>query len=88
MRLYIAGQTPRSAAAIANVRRICDRYLRDRYELAVISLVDHIEEAKADQVIVSPTLVKAFPLPVRRLTGDLSDERCVLLALDIPPDES
>lgn len=88
LRLYIAGHTPRSAFAIANIRRICDEYLQDRYELTVIGLVDHIEEARVERVVVSPTLVRTLPLPMRKLIGDLSDERCVLLALDIPPVES
>ncbi|MCA1732437.1 MAG: circadian clock protein KaiB [Acidobacteria bacterium] len=83
MRLYIAGYTPRSVLAIANIRRTCDHFLRDRYELTVISLVDHAEEAKKERVIAAPTLVKALPLPVRKLIGDLSDEGRVLRALDI-----
>ena len=89
LRLYVAGNTPRSALAIANIRRICDRYLPDRYELTVVSLIDHTEEAKEEHVIVAPTLVKTLPLPMRKLIGDLSDESCVLLALDIhTPDKS
>ncbi len=83
LRLYIAGYTPRSALAITNIRRICDHFLPDRYELTVISLVDHAEDANVEQVIVAPTLVKKLPLPPRKLIGDLSNEGRVLLALDI-----
>lgn len=89
LRLYVTGQTPRSASAIANIRSICEQFLKDRYELTVIDLFEHPEEAHKEQVIAAPTLVKRFPPPLRRLIGDLSNENRVLLALDIhPSDES
>jgi len=83
LRLCIAGHTPRSALAIANIRRICDQFLQDRYELTVISFVDHPEVAREEQVIAAPMLMKTLPLPLRRLIGDLSNEGRVLRALDI-----
>jgi circadian clock protein KaiB len=83
LRLYVTGHTPRSSHAIANIRRICDQFLKDRHELTVIDLFEHPEKARQEQVIAAPTLVKTRPLPLRRLIGDLSDESRVLLALDI-----
>lgn len=83
LRLYVTGQTPRSTAAITNIRRTCERFLKDRYELTVIDLFDQPERAKEEQVIAAPTLVKMLPPPLRRLIGDLSDESRVLIALDI-----
>jgi len=87
LRLYITGHTPRSARAIANIRRTCDQFLKDRYELTVIDLFDDPEKAQQEKVIAVPTLVKTLPLPLRRLIGDLSDESRVLLALDIQPSD-
>lgn len=87
LRLYVTGHTQRSSRAIANIRRICDQFLKDQYELTVIDLFENPEEAQQEQVIAAPTLVKTLPLPLRRLIGDLSDERRVLLALDIQPSD-
>ena len=83
LRLYVSGQTPRSASAIANIRSICEQFLKERYELTVIDLFEHPEDAQQEQVIAVPTLVKRLPPPLRRLIGDLSDRRRVLLALDL-----
>jgi circadian clock protein KaiB len=85
LRLYVTGTTPRSARAIQNIRAICDEKLSGRYDLEVIDIYQHPEQAKPEQVIVSPTLVKKLPLPVRKLIGDLSDAERVLVGLDIVP---
>jgi circadian clock protein KaiB len=83
LRLYVTGQTPRSAASIRNLRDVCDEYLEGRFELQVIDLYQHPELAKEAQVVAAPTLIKRLPLPLRKLVGDLSDKREVLLGLDI-----
>ena len=85
LRLFVSGTTPRSARAIRNIRAICEQKLHDRYELEVIDIYRHPEQAGPEQVIVTPTLVKKLPLPVRKLIGDLSDEARVLVGLDIVP---
>ena len=85
LRLYVTGTTPRSARAIQNVRAICEEKLHGRYELEVIDIYQHPEQAKPEQVVVTPTLVKKLPLPVRRLIGDLSNADRVLIGLDIVP---
>jgi circadian clock protein KaiB len=83
LRLYVTGQTPRSAASIRNLRDVCDEYLEGRFELQVIDLYQRPELAKEAQVVAAPTLIKRLPLPLRRLVGDLSDKREVLLGLDL-----
>jgi circadian clock protein KaiB len=83
LRLYVTGQTPRSAASIRNLRSVCDQYLEGKFELQVIDLYQHPELAREAQVVAAPTLVKRLPLPLRRLVGDLSDKREVLLGLDL-----
>jgi circadian clock protein KaiB len=83
--LFVTGTTPRSARAIQNLRTICEAYLQGRYDLDVIDIYQHPEHVKAEQIVVTPTLVKQSPLPVRKLIGDLSDTERVLAALDIVP---
>lgn len=85
LRLYVTGTTPRSARAIQHIRAICEEKLHGRYDLEVIDIYQHPEQAKPEQVVVTPTLVKKLPLPVRRLIGDLSDAERVLAGLDIVP---
>ena len=85
LRLFVTGTTPRSARAIQNIRTICEDNLKGHYELEVIDVYQHPEHAKAEQIVVTPTLVKRFPLPLRKLIGDLSDKERVLYALDIVP---
>jgi len=85
LRLFVTGTTPRSARAIQNLRGICEEKLQGRYDLEVVDIYQHPEQAKPDQIIVAPTLIKKLPLPVRRLIGDLSDEERVLAGLDILP---
>jgi circadian clock protein KaiB len=85
LRLFVTGATPRSARAIQNISTICEENLKGRYHLDVIDIYQHPEHVKAEQIVVTPTLVKEFPSPVRKLIGDLSDKERVLSALDIAP---
>jgi circadian clock protein KaiB len=83
MRLYIAGQSARSAAAIANLRRICDQHIPGRYEVQIIDLLRNPELAKDDQIVAIPTLIKKMPVPVRRIIGDLSATDRVVVSLEL-----
>ena len=83
LRLYVTGQTPRSAASIRNLREVCEEFLDGRFELKVIDLYQQPELAKEAQVVAAPTLIKKLPLPLRRLVGDLSNKKEVLLGLDL-----
>lgn len=84
LRLYVAGPSPRSQRAVANLRRICDRFLSGRHDLEVVDIFQQTEMAKEADIIGAPTLIKSLPLPLRRLVGDLSDEQRVLAALGLP----
>jgi circadian clock protein KaiB len=83
MRLYVAGQSARSTAAIANLRRICDDHIPGRYEILIIDLLRNPEMAKDDQIVAIPTLVKKMPVPVRRIIGDLSATERVVVSLEL-----
>jgi circadian clock protein KaiB len=85
LRLYIAGQTPRSITAIANLNKICEEHLAGRYQIAVIDLMENPQLARGDQILAIPTLVRKLPLPVRKLIGDLSVPERVLIGLDMLP---
>jgi circadian clock protein KaiB len=85
LKLYVAGQTPRSVAALRNLRRIVDEHLDGRYRIEVIDLLENPQLAKGDQILAVPTLVKDLPLPVRKIIGDLSDTERVLVGLDLKP---
>jgi len=85
LRLYIAGQTARSLAALANLQRICDEHLEGRYRLEVIDLVERPQLARGDQIFALPTLVRKLPEPIRKLVGDLSDTERALVGLDLRP---
>ena len=83
LRLYITGMTPKSTKAIANVQKLCEEYLKGFYELKIIDIYQQPKLAKDEQIIATPTLIKQFPLPIRRLIGDMSDtERC-LVGIDL-----
>jgi circadian clock protein KaiB len=84
LRLYVAGSTPQSSRAITNLKTICETHLKDRYELTVVDLYEHMERAEDDHIDVTPTLIRQWPLPVRRLVGGLSQTNRVLEALDLP----
>lgn len=85
LRLYVTGATPRSALAIANIRRICEELLHGCYDLEVIDIYQQPVLARDEQIIAAPTLVKKLPEPLRRLVGDLSSRERVLLGLDLRP---
>jgi len=83
LRLYIAGKTPRSVAALANLKEICEEHLAGRYTLQVIDLLESPQLARGDQILAIPTLVRKLPLPMRRIIGDLSNTERVRLGLDL-----
>jgi circadian clock protein KaiB len=85
LRLYISGTTPRSSRAIQNIRAICEEKLQGCYDLEVIDIYQHPELVKPDQIVVTPTLVKTLPLPLRKIIGDLSDRERVLVGLGVLP---
>ena len=86
LRLYVVGSSPKSSRAIANLKAICEAHLKGRYSLSVVDLYVHPERAKDDQIVVAPTLIRQFPLPARRLIGDLSQTERVLHALELVPE--
>jgi circadian clock protein KaiB len=83
LRLYVTGQTPRSLRSVQNLTAICNRYLPGRFDLQVVDLYQQPALAAENQVVAAPTLIKAMPLPLRRLVGDLSDEKRVLAGLGL-----
>jgi circadian clock protein KaiB len=85
LKLYVAGQTPRSLVAFANLERICEDHLKGRYTIEVIDLVKTPRLAKDDQILAIPTLVRKLPVPVRKIIGDLSNTERVLVGLDLIP---
>lgn len=87
LRLYVAGRTPKSVAAINNLRRLCEEHMPGRYRVEVIDLVENPRLAQGDQILAIPTLVRKLPVPVRKIIGDLSDTEKVLVGLDIRPIE-
>lgn len=88
LRLYVAGNTARSAKAIANLRQICETNLKDRFELEVVDIYQQPELVRDQQVIATPTLIKSLPLPIRRIIGDLAQPERILIGLDIRPVEN
>ena len=85
LRLYVAGQTPRSVAAFANLKRLCEEHLSGRYNIEVIDLVKHPQLAAGDQIIAIPTLVRKLPAPIRKIVGDLRDTERALVGLQLRP---
>ncbi|HET6436651.1 MAG TPA: circadian clock KaiB family protein [Anaeromyxobacter sp.] len=85
LRLYIAGQTVRASAALANLERICEEHLQGRYQLEVIDLLKNPQLARGDQILAIPTLVRKLPPPMKKIIGDLSNEARVLVGLDLRP---
>ena len=83
LRLYVAGQTPKSIQAFANLKKICDEHLQGRYRIEVIDLLENPQLAKGDQILAIPTLVRKLPQPLRKIIGDLSDTDRVLVGLDL-----
>ena len=85
LRLYVAGQTPRSLTAFKNLKDICEEYLKGEYHIEVIDLMENPTLARGDQILAIPTLVRKLPQPIRKIIGDLSNTESVLVGLDIQP---
>lgn len=83
LRLYIAGNTPKSMTALANLKKYCEEHLGDSYTIEIIDLLIHPQLAAGDQILAVPTLVRKVPVPVRKIIGDLSNEEKVLVGLDL-----
>jgi circadian clock protein KaiB len=85
LRLYVAGHTPRSVSAFANLHKLCDQHLKGRYRIELIDLLRQPQLAAGDQILAVPTLVRKLPPPLRKIIGDLSNIERVLVGLDIRP---
>lgn len=85
LRLYVAGQTPKSLLAFTNLNRICEEHLKGRYRIEVIDLLETPQLAKGHQIVAVPTLVRNLPTPLRKIIGDLSNTERVLVGLDLRP---
>ena len=85
LRLYIAGNTPKSMTALANLKKYCEEHLFDQYSIEIIDLLVQPQLAAGDQILAVPTLVRKVPVPVRKIIGDLSNEEKVLVGLDLRP---
>jgi circadian clock protein KaiB len=85
LRLYVAGQSPKSLTAFANLKRVCDEYLELRYDIEIVDLLENPHRAAEDEIIAIPTLVRRLPSPTRKLIGDLSDRDRVLAGLHLHP---
>jgi circadian clock protein KaiB len=85
LRLYVAGQTPKSLQAFANLKKICREHLEGKCRIEIIDLLENPKLARGDQILAIPTLVRKLPPPIRKIIGDLSDTEKVLVGLDIKP---
>jgi circadian clock protein KaiB len=85
LKLYVAGQSPKSLTALANLKRICEEHLAGRYRIQVIDLLQNPQLARGDQILAIPTLIRKLPEPIRRIIGDLSNSERVLVGLDVVP---
>jgi circadian clock protein KaiB len=83
LRLYIAGQTPKSIRAFENLKRLCEHHLADRYRIEIIDLIERPQLARGDQILAVPTLVRRLPQPIKKIIGDLSNSEQVLVGLDL-----
>ena len=83
LRLYVAGQTPKSITAFSNLKKFCEEYLKDQYRIEVIDLLENPQLAKRDQIIALPTLLRQLPLPLKKIIGDLSNQEKILIGLDL-----
>ncbi len=87
LKLYVAGQTPKSLAAFANLKRICETHLKGQYDIEIVDLLANPQLAQGDQIIAVPTLVRHLPPPVKKIIGDLAQEERVLVGLDLRPSQ-
>jgi circadian clock protein KaiB len=85
LRLYVAGQTPKSLTAFANLKKICEEHLAGKYSIEVIDLLENPQLAEGDQILAIPTLVRKLPEPIRKIIGDLSNMEKVLIGLNLIP---
>jgi len=85
LRLYVAGQTPKSMTALRNLKKLCEEHLHNMYELEVVDLLKQPQLARGDQILAIPTLVRRLPVPVKKIIGDLSNTERVLVGLDVRP---
>ena len=83
LRLYVAGQTPKSVLAFTNLKQICDDHLQGRYEIEIVDLMENPQLAQGDQILAVPTLVRRLPEPIKKIIGDLSNTERVLVGLDL-----
>jgi len=83
LRLYVAGQTPKSILAFRNLKQICEEHLQGQYELEIIDLIEAPQLARGDQILAIPTLVRRLPEPIKKIIGDLSNTQRVLVGLDL-----
>ena len=88
LRLYVAGQSPKSVRAVENLRHVCEEYLPGRYTIELVDLVANPERARSDEIIAVPTLIRKLPEPIRRIIGDLSDTDKVLIGLQLDEDRA
>jgi circadian clock protein KaiB len=86
LRLYVAGQTPKSLTAFSNLKRFCEQHLAGKYRIQVIDLLKRPQLARGDQILAVPTLVRKLPQPIKKIIGDLSQEQRVLIGLDLQPE--
>jgi circadian clock protein KaiB len=87
LRLYVAGQTPKSMTAFANLKRICEEHLAGKYRIEVVDLLKEPQLARGDQILALPTLVRKLPEPIKKIIGDLSNTERTLVGLDLRPRE-
>jgi circadian clock protein KaiB len=85
LRLYVAGQTPKSLTAFSNLKHLCEQHLAGRYQIEVIDLVKEPQLAAGDQIVAIPTLVRKLPVPIKRVIGDLSDLERIMVGMDLRP---
>ena len=88
LRLFISGQTPKSLRAIENIQKICREHLQGRYELEIIDIREHPEQAEQEQIVAAPTLIKQLPPPLRKFIGDMTDTERVLVGLKVLPKDA
>ena len=85
LRLYVAGQTPKSLTAFANLKKICEEHLEGKYRIEVVDLLKNPQLSRGDQILAIPTLVRKLPEPIKKIIGDLSNTERVLVGLDLRP---
>ena len=83
LKLYVAGQTPKSITAFANLKKLCEEHVKYKYKIEIIDLLKNPQLAKGDQILAIPTLVRDLPVPIRKIIGDLSNTERVLVGLDL-----